>query len=561
MPALIPLLPLALLMAAAAAVDSKPGARPQQDVETKLEVLKRILPDAPETAAGLDALQRAIERAASRAALRLESASTVARPEVLEGELGYVPVDLAALLRPSAADAAGSALAAFVDSLARVVRRPLFERLAFEARQDGAVSVSALVRLYYLPPRASPLSRDELLGLKVTAIERLLADADWPLRRLRALSGTQTPPIFLSTLTLDRVEVGVQGVAPWPAVARDWAPFFGLDLVSLEWTRPDACQRFTARARFAAAPSQDDAPGQPDESAKGPAFLAGRTAEDAWCAAPAPTPEAAKLPPLRLSGDGPLTLRAADLDLADVALLLGRAAGQALVVDDAVTGRVGAELKNVTFDAALAALEPLGVFVSPPGQFRRVSRGRRPDPLALPAGSQEPVSFWFRRGRVEDVFALLADIAGDPVLVPRPPLPAVSVTADDVPWDVVYEAVAASAGMVLRHDTGLFRVERPGQPAAELIAPVGGFIGSRFGLSAVYGDQLELSALTASGEAWSAWMVTPGGSLLEYRAGGRFFDGQVGAVGPTGVELQIEITDPLSPVRSRTRRIALAPGP
>lgn len=545
--------------AIAVAADSPPvsaqGA--PSTVEAKLEVLRRILPDGPAVAAGITGLQRSIERASLTASLRLEAVSTVPRPAIVAEGVGHVPVELAVVVRPMGERALkGGTLAAFFEAVGRSARLTTFERLALDAPADGSLHLSALVRLYYLPPAAPvPESGADLVSTKVDVIARTRSGSDWAARRLQALSRPGVPPIFLTSLTLEAQNVTARGLAPWPAQASDWAPLVELELTSLEWTQPDACQHFSVAGRIAKPP--DEGVPTTKDAVGGPAFLLDRVLDH--CAMAVSSPR--RLPAIRLSGQGPLSLRGPDLDLLDIVLLLARTAGQAVVVDDDVSGRIDVDLEGVTFESAVAALEPLGVYLSPPGSIRRVSRGRRPEALSFPPGSGSPVSFWFRRARLADVFALLADIAGDGVLIPPDALPAASLYAAETPWDVLYQALAVSAGLSLRHEAGFFRVEREGLSSADLVGALNGPRGQRTGLQALTGDQIELSALAASGKVWTAWMLTPQGALLEYKTSDRFWNGQVISVDSRGVDLRIDISDPLAKERFRPRRLDLRPGP
>lgn len=464
-----------LLLLAFAAPAEAGEPTPQELLAAKLETLRRILPDGPEVGSGLDGLRRAIERAALTNSFRLEGMSTVAQMEVLAKDVGYVPVDVSAVLRPSAEldpKAVGSALAGLVESLSRSPRLLLVDRLAFEAQPDGTLRFSARISRGFRPT-APLLEGAELLSAKVATIEREKLKAVWPHWRLRALSGEQSPPIYLTSLTLEGSGFDARGVAPWPAQVRDWAPLSRVGITSMEWQQPDACQHFAVRATFPEPP--DGSPG----AAWGPPILVGR-AVDERCRMPEAS--ALRLPTIRASGQGPLMLRGRDIDLADAVLLLGRMAGQDLVVDGDVAGRLDVELRGMTLETALAALEPLGFSLSPPGRPRRVTRGTRPNGFRAP-GSESPVM-------------------GAP--------------------------------------------ERSG--------------GAVTGLAGIRGDQLELSALATSGKTWSAWMVTPYGALLEYKAGDRFLDGQVLSVDASGVELRVELPDS-SPLRYRDRRLTLDPAP
>jgi hypothetical protein len=544
-----------VVVAATAAHADVPAPTQGREVEAKLEVLKRILPDGPAVASGVVGLQRTVERAALASSLRLEGVSTVPHPEITAEGVGYLPVELAVVVRPVGdSEHVGAALVAFLSAVGRSARLTTFERLALEAPGDGSLHLSALVRLYYLPPASPLLQGEALVDAKVSLVARSRPGSHWPARYLQALSQPGVPSIFLTALSLEGQHVSAQGVAPWPAQAREWATLVDLDLKSLEWTQPDACQHFSVEGRFAR--RADEGAPTPKEPAEGPAFLLGGPLEH--CAPAARSPR--QLPAVRLSSQGPLSLRGRDLDLLDLVLLLAHAAGEAVVVDNDVAGRVDVELMGVTFEAAMGALESLDVYMSPPGRIRRVSLGRRPEALSSAPGSGSPVTVWFRRGRLADMFALLGDISGDGVLIPPDALPTASICASEMPWDVVYQALATSAGLSLRHESGLYRVEREGLSRSRLVGAVGRTAAPRTGLPALTGDQIELSALTASGKAWTAWMLTPHGALLDYKASDRFWNGHVVSVDSRGVDLRIDISDPLSKERFRTRRLDLAPG-
>jgi hypothetical protein len=55
----------------------------------------------------------------------------------------------------------------------------------------------------------------------------------------------------------------------------------------------------------------------------------------------------------------------------------------------------------------------------------------------------------------------------------------------------------------------------------------------------------------------TAWIRTPRGSLLDYRAGDRCFDCTVKGVEAEQVTLGVEISDPLSPEKVHERQLSL----
>lgn len=67
-------------------------------------------------------------------------------------------------------------------------------------------------------------------------------------------------------------------------------------------------------------------------------------------------------------------------------------------------------------------------------------------------------------------------------------------------------------------------------------------------------------ALSSAGKAWIAWLRTPWG-MLACEEGERAFDALVKSIGPDGVDLEVEVTDPFSPERTRPRHQALFPPP
>jgi hypothetical protein len=572
------LLWVALAISAVAPRESaaeEPASDAAQGALLKLEVLARILPDGPDLSQGVDGLQRTLAAAAGDARFNVEGLATRALDPVVSGDTGYVPVDFRAVLRSRGPRAEGNGHGTapwrlLERCLRRSTRVAIFEQFAFHAEEDGSLRFSGLLRLHFWPQRMTVFEARTLLSAKMSAIEALDAQRWWPLRRLARLDHAPvTDPrrelsYFLTNLSVTRTEVSAEGIAPWPVSARDWWPGRDLIVSSCEWSQQGSCQRFSVKARFPKHPrprmggaAPDSGPEPPlDGPPKDLALLLARP--DDVC--PIDEPSSRRFPFVKASGNGPLTLFARDLDVLDVVLILHRMAGKFVVVDEGVSGRVSVDFVGVTLEQALAALNPFGVSASPPALVRHVSFGTPPLDLTLPSGKEAPVSFWFKRGAFVDVLRLLEDFTGDRILIPTGPLPRISVYAQDLPFDTVYGAVLRSAGLSLRREPGLIFVERTGHPSQYAALPPQAGRPLRFDFGEVSGDQMEHRALSlTAGGAWTAWMVTPQGFLHDFKEGTRLFDGVVRSVGEKGALIEIELTDPLSSVRSRTRSLDLPP--
>ena len=197
-------------------------------------------------------------------------------------------------------------------------------------------------------------------------------------------------------------------------------------------------------------------------------------------------------------------------------------AGKFVVVDEGVSGRVSVDFVGVTLEQALAALTPFGVSASPPALVRHVSFGTPPLDLTLPSGKEAPVSFWFKRaalcGRPAGCWKTSRATASSS---PRGPFRGSAFTRRISP-STPCTARCCALGLSLRHEPGLIFVERTGHPSqyAALPPPTGRPL--RFDFGEVSGDQMEHRALSlTAGGAWTAWMVTPQGSLHDFKEGTR----------------------------------------
>jgi hypothetical protein len=551
----------------AAQEPARDAAKDAEVLQTRLELLARMWPDGPDLSQGLNFVHRDVESAARDAGFSVESLAARAQDPVVSGDAGYVPVEVITVLRSKASvddtPVHGYAPWTFVERyLRRTQRLAIFDRLRFQVEAEGALRFSGLVHLQFRPLGTPGLTGRELYLAKISAIAALREQQWWPLRRLDPLAaapggGPKGEPYFLLTdLSVTRTEVSAEGIAPWPVSGRDWWPARELNVSSVEWTQEGSCQRFSVKARF---PKPDPGGQEPplESPAQDLALLLARPGD--VCRAEDPSPR--RFPFVKVSGKGPLTLRARDVDLLDVALLLHRLAGKFVVVDEDVAGRVSLDLVGVTLEQALAALAPFGVTASPPALVRHVSFGRPALPLTLRASQDKlPVSFSFQRWPLPDVLRLFEDITGDKVLMPPGPPQQVSVFVEELPVEVIYDAVLGPLGLRFRREPGLIHVERLSRPSEYAGLPPSTGRPRRFSFSEVAGDQVQLSALSSTGGGvWTAWMLTPRGFLEEFKEGTILWDGKVLSVDEKGATIQITSMDPLATERSRTRRLDLAP--
>jgi len=515
--------------------------------QAKLEVLKRLLPDQAETASGLESLERLFARAGMAAGLRMSAWSAHPDPAQDLGGQAFVPLTFEGTFEPPAGfrppdeESAGFLVRTVVDALGRGSRVVLFDRVELAATPEGALRVSGSARLHYTPSSAAQ-GPEERLQAKVLLIESLRARSAWPLARLAALAETGKLAVF-TRARLEPARIAVQGLSPWPYTAPG-SYLRALEPSRFDWVRRGSCQEFD----WEGAVKGEDGPPAEQPPREDGRLRFGRPGEGYCWRAPEPTRRLARV---ELAGKGPLSLKARDLDLAQVAWLLHKEAGEAVIVDGSVQGAVDVDFSNVTLEEAMTALRGYGALVTRAGRVRVVSAMALGE-LPQRAGTEFPVSFSLTAAPFSWMLHLLQDVSGDKVLLAAPDPPAVAVYAPELPFDELYGVLFAVTGLVERREGGL-RSGEAVPPAAlrdRALWPPGR-------KEDVPADEFDLVAVSTSKGTRTAWIRTPRGGLLDYRAADRCWDGVVKSVDAEQVTIRVDVTDPLSPVRFREREVSL----
>jgi hypothetical protein len=240
---------------------------------------------------------------------------------------------------------------------------------------------------------------------------------------------------------------------------------------------------------------------------------------------------------------GPLTLRAHEIDRADLFFVLHDLTGQAFVVDESVRGRVSVDFTGVTLDEALAALQKSGLSIGP-GPVRRVSAS----PIAAAAPDVGPplpldvrVSVSLKRAGVRDVLSILAQ--AEPSLAASAPegtLGYVSVWARDVDLRVLRARLFESAGLAESvGENGTRTVFRStggnGSDPANPILPTSSPRRLLMHAADLSPDDFDLAVIAGMDGAWRAFAYSPAGTLHRYATGDRLTDGIIRSIEPAAV--------------------------
>lgn len=301
-----------------------------------------------------------------------------------------------------------------------------------------------------------------------------------------------------------------------------------------EFTRAlkDACYQFEAMGESFRAGPQAALPVPVDEPFR---------PVDAYCHADRDTFVATPSGgPLRATGtaEGALSLRAVDVDLADVAAMLEALSREPMVVAGEVRGRVTVDLQGVSLDEALQALP---VRVERVGAVRLLLPARGGPAFTIADAEDGPPTSRFalrgKRVRGEEVIAALADTEPSWVAMGPQNLGRVSVFARDALAADVRRAVLAALRLNETREEGLRVLRRsdgsgPVETAA-IVAPTGTRPILRAHDLAV--EEMGLAGLGQSGGDLAAFVYSPLGEIVTLRNGDALSDGIVGTLAATGI--------------------------
>lgn len=529
------------------------AARPFDDerllLDRRLETLRRILPDGANPNADVALVRDLATRT------RFGTIETVPRPPVENGARGEVVVDLTALARFSDVDS----FFRLVSSHPRLID---VQSLTLTGTNQDVVKLSAALSLPFRPARApipgapeglvdrpkgvpKPQSdafvRDQALALakseQVAALRRSRRNPRVFLAELAA--ATRERPVTLSFASLaDDLVVRGLVVGEGPARALETRLEGGFFRVSeFLMARHGACRQFELRGKVPVAGSEAELPlpaEDPFEQDESPC----RVERDPASAGPWARAGGGK------TAQGTISIRARDLDTADLFMVLEDALHLAFLVEGGVSGRISAEMNRVSADEALAALRKTNLGISEAGRIRRVGPTRSAAPALTDSAGGPPAAFSVKRADARDILAVMAEL--DPSLAalgPPGPLGRVSVFAKDQPLFDLRASLLEVVGLVERTaEDGQRLLSRKGDTTNGSVPVASSTSDVRLVLRP--GDltslEFELQALSTDGGRWTAWAYAPTGHLFAYHAGDRLADSSVKSVDSNGAVLETD---------------------
>lgn len=522
----------------------------RQLLDRRLETMRRILPDGPTPQADVAVVRELGEQ--SRLA-RLEIAS---RAPVEAGPRGETSVELQALGRFADVDR-------FFRQVALHHRLLDVESITLTATQEDVVKLGAIIRLPFRPLRAPLPAPPDGTRARVPGVPKAQADAfvrDQALALAKAEQVAQlrrvrrNPRLFLAeiaAITRDRPVVlsyaswsdtfTIRGLTVGEGPARALESRFekGFFRVSeFLMARQAACRRFEVKGQCGVAGIEADLPiplEDPFEQDETPCRVDRDDAARVF-SVKAPAAKA-------ITGQGQLTLRLRDVDLADLFRVLHLLTGQGFIVDGDVVGRTTMDFSKLTLDEILQTLEKSGLDVQDAGPVRRVSLSRQ-GALRPPAGAGGPTAtFTLKRADVREVLAVMTEM--DPSLAALGPagyLGRASLWARDVPLLDLRASLLESAGLQERLEDGRRIVEkRPGSD--DHLVPVAGTAPERR-LILEPADmavlEFELAGVASAGTTWIALAYAPTGALNAYHVGDHLADGIVKSIDATDVVVETD---------------------
>ncbi|MBN2371552.1 MAG: type 4a pilus biogenesis protein PilO [Vicinamibacteria bacterium] len=556
-------------------VATQPRAFPDERslLDSRLETLRRILPDG----ATVEADAALISTFASESRLSVMELKPGAIQE--EGSRGIVPIELVAAGR--FLDIEG-----FFRQVALSHRLVDVAHLSLSATTGDVLRVKASLRLPFrvekapLPPPPDGW-RNTLRGVPRTVADAFLRNQALAVSKSEAIvmwrRSRRNPRLFLSELAAavrDRPiiirfatlndDFRLSGMAVGEATMHSLESRLERGFCRLSdflVMRQSACHHFEARGTCPVVgvdaelplPNedpflQDDSPCQIDRDPATTVFV--------------------KDPNPKRRGNGPLSLRLRDVDVADVFMILHQLTRQGFLIDEEVKGRVNGDLSRVTLEEALAVIQKADFMISPPAPIRRVSLSTG-DRSRRTAGKTEKtaertekdsgptVSLLFKRADVRDVLATLAEVdAGYAALGPQGFLGRLSLWSSEISLVKMWPALLEASRLTEKIEDGRRLLERnPGSneallPVASSPPPARRLVLEPQEMSV---REIEPVALATAGSGWRVYCYGPTGTLKSYRAGDRLADGSVRSVESTDIVL---VTDegPLRIVLPPSRR-------
>ena len=483
-----------LLAACLCLAPSDVHARPllsQDDATTRsrLELLRRMLPDKPDAEAAIEALRFVAlggeyppdsPTKGTRKGVVTSFQCTAGEPRTLAS---FSEVGVSALPIECEAESNGGLL--LVDLVSRLPRLMFFERIEYRASLKSLHLRFRLLVPFY--PTPVGVEGEKLVGSLIQVVEalkdqtfglehvlsQLLLVGDGRLTSLEiqgrwTLAGDSYRFVESPSWKATGVGLGTSGgfrraaflernfaVTLLDAVVRRRAegPCTKMEIEGRWQLSPPSSGVVVAAEANAPAAAQTEAADPPAEEATLFVSQVGRPLllGDEPCPSDRdPADRQLVVPPQ--SGQGDLTLRLRDVDLADVFRALSDLTGQGFLVDQNVVGRATIDFSRVTLDDALRALErTAGLSVSRPSRIRRVSVGRAARGWAPPSGPiwppTRPVSFDMKRWQLDDLLSLLQDISALSVEAPAELRERVTVRVDAEPWALLYESILGALGL------------------------------------------------------------------------------------------------------------------
>jgi hypothetical protein len=517
-------------------------------LDRRLETLRRILPDGANPGADVALVRDLATRT------RFASIEAVPRPLLENGPRGEVVVDLTALARFSDVDA----FFRLVSSHPRLVD---VQSVTLTGTNQEVVKLQAALSLPFrstrapIPPtpeglverpkgvpkpQADAFVKDQALALakseQISALRRSRRNPRVFLAELA--SATRERPVTLSFASLaDEFVIRGLVVGEGPARALETRMEGGFFRVAeFLMARQGACRQFELRGKVPVAGSDAELPlpaEDPFEQDENPC----KVERDPPSAAPWARAGGGKTP------QGTITVRARDLDTADLFMVLADALHLGFLVDGAVVGRVNAEIIKVGVEDTLAALRKTSLGISETGRIRRVGPGRTVAVTPPEAAGGAAATFTVKRADARDILAVMTEL--DPTLGalgPSGPLGRVSVFARDQPILDLRSSLLDVVGLVERtNEDGQRLVSRKGDLTTSGSVPVASSVSDvRLVLrpADLTSFEFELQALSTDGGRWTAWAYAPTGHLFPYHAGDRLADGSIKSVDENGVVLE-----------------------